>query len=265
MKKTINKYHKGVLSLAVLLNVTMFFMAVLPWLLYGEGFWEQSILFNLLGVILGVSWFILAVIFIYVNITMFIPKLKLHNFICAINLALFLCLLIVLDSDQIFDIEQGIKYFAVIGIVMILINIIQYLVYKNIDHKSYEVVKEYIKNFKNDHYDQSKVSFLYHYFIIGLFVLFFVNLDVIFAIVYYLVFIYIYFRHMLKQKIKMTIYLGISIILIAGVIVLINYYDEFFKSFQIFETLLMSLPLIHLMPPIAKSYHQQILRMLVES
>jgi hypothetical protein len=265
MKQTINKYHKGVLNLAALLSVTLFFMAVLPWLLYGEGFWEQSILFNILGVIIGVSWFLLAVMFIYGNITMFIPKLKLHNLISAINLALFLSLLIFLDSDQIFDIGKGIMYIAVICVVLIVINIIQYMVYKNIDNKSYEVVKESIKNYKDDNFDQNKVSFLYHYFIIGLFVLYFIDLDVIFASVFYLVFVYIYFRHMHMLKTQVIIYLSISVLLVFGVIFFIVQYDAFFQSNKVFETLLMTVPLLHLMPPIVKVYHKNILKQLVGS
>jgi hypothetical protein len=264
MKQTINKHHKGVLTLASLLNVALFFMAVLPWVLYGEGFWEQSILFNVLGVILGISWFLLALLFFYANITMFIPKLNLHNIIHIINLALFLSLLIVLDSDQIINIEKGIMLIAVIGIVMIVINVVQYLVYKKTEHKGFEIVEIAIKNLLGDDIEQNKVSFLYHYFVIGLFVLFFINADVIYASAYYLIFIYTYFKHTHIPKMQMIIYLCISILLATGVIILIGHYEEFFESHQMFETLLLSIPLLHLMPPIVKAYHKIILSQLIE-
>lgn len=265
MKRIINKNHKGDLALAVLLNIVLFFMAVLPWLLYGEGFWEQSMIFNVLGVILGFSWFLLAVLFFYANIVMFIPKLNLHNIIHAINLVLFLALMIVLDGEQFIDIKTSVILIAINGMIMIGINTFQYLVYKKTDQKDYEVIKAYINNFKDDDLDQNKVAFLYHFFIIILFVLFFINVDVIYASAYYLSFIFIYFRYIHMQKKQMIIYLCISVLLITTVFLLIDYYDDFFKSYQIFETLLMSVPLLHLMPTIVKAYHKTILRQLVES
>jgi hypothetical protein len=58
--------------------------------------------------------------------------------------------MIVLDGEQFIDIKTSVILIAINGMIMIGINTFQYLVYKKTDQKDYEVIKTYIKNFKDD-------------------------------------------------------------------------------------------------------------------
>lgn len=267
MEKSIRRQNKYKFLLGLIYFVGFFLIGMLPWILYGDGFWEQNTFLKVISAVLGFILFVIGYAFIYLNAFSFKPKYLLANIVQGLNIVLLLFSLdsLLLADGTVFSFETSIWLFIIIGLFIILSNLYVFLRYKNYKLVDYEEVKSYIQKLDNTKYDQNEIMFLVHYILIGMFaVIITVDFsdvsDYIIIFAFNAFFIYKCFKTINMDKDKIIIGSIVSAVLYAFVIFVFITFNSFINQHVVVKSILFVLPLIQFIPIIIKAYYSIILK-----
>jgi len=262
MEMSMRKLYKFDLFLALIFFIGFFLIGILPWALYGSGFWEQNIFLIIVSSIFGFILFVIGFVYIYISTLSFKPKLLIPNIlqVCNIIFMLFTIDSLLMAENNIFSLEISVWLFLSIGIFVILSNLYLYIEYKDFSLAYYKDMTNDIQKLNFPKYDQKDLFFLVYYIIIGMFAVIITDdfesvFDYIIIFIFNCFFIYKYLKMVKLNQNKKLISLTLSLALYGLVIYLFVTFNGFINQHVVIKSILFVLPLIHLMPLVIKAYY----------
>ncbi|PAT02194.1 hypothetical protein CI105_02290 [Candidatus Izimaplasma bacterium ZiA1] len=252
----INRQYKMNIILGALFYFGFSLVGIVPFLFYGDGFWEQNILLTIVGAGFGLVFFLSGVSYLYFNIFSFKPRFKLSNIVQGINITLLMFTIdSVIPESNVFTLNVSVWLFVIIGIVLQLSNIIVYYYYK-VKSVDVETIIDNTQATNEQSKFNSEVVFLTHYIISGFIVVALLG-DFVGVSDYLLVFLFnMYFLYKYNKIVKMNLAVAfISVLLFGMIIFLFVTYNDFINQHIIIKSLLVIVPVVPQLIKVIETYY----------
>ena len=272
MEKRIKRQYKANLILGMIVYCGVFLIGIIPWLLYGDSFWDQNVFLSIVGGVLLFIWFIAVFSYIHVNLFAYKPFFKLNTTVQIIDIILILFTLdiFLMSEENLLSSEIGIWIMLAIGLFVIASNLFVLIVYWEKKPINSEKSRLYIMSLKSYEYDLKKqMALLSHLipltmYIVAIAVDFVDPSEFILIFFFNAYFMYKYLKVMKPTLQSKIILVSLAVILYTVMVLIFVMFNDFMNQSVVIKSLLAFIPIAYIIPNIFKIYYTYMLKEQIE-
>lgn len=263
MNEVNTKTYKMLLIYSLVFFMGFFFLAMLPYSLIDESFWERSTFLTIISVIIGFILVASMILYMYLAISTIKPYKTITNYMKISHIIILVFIYnSILPDESYFSLTIRVIIFSLFGVIIIASNIFCY-------YKSKSLTEETLINKWNDSSklkfdtitDEIEGVFLFNMILGAIFMLLIYedNISTISGLALLVVINgYILYKYSkatnMKRKQNYTIAIAASILSIISITTMVNMQSLFLKN-KILYVIVFLLPSIYLFPKMLRNYY----------